>query len=301
MGSSTVHVIGGDISDDVDVSTAILGVKRFSLLKAIYHFQFTSLFGLCTFQRLLWCSSFVSSFVNMGSLSSARKSAQHITFFGDQTVDTLLCIKDLTSQSHRLPILRQYLREAADKLQLLLSRIELGDYESYRNFETIVELAEIYSKQDGTYEPIGCALWTISQFADYLRYIPFFIYIYIYTSFNVPSSRSETDPSILTLSDSAAQPTYVVGVCGGLLLGAAAATAQDINELLDIGRKLVDVSFNLGVAQWKRAMDIEGKPGRWAVAIVNVPPKQIGNIITAFNEDMVSKNFNVVTKRENMR
>ncbi|RDL40910.1 putative Polyketide synthase [Venustampulla echinocandica] len=203
----------------------------------------------------------------MDSPSSARESVQRITFFGDQTVDTLPCIKALTNQSHRLPILRRYLREAADKLQRLISQIELGGYECYRNLETIVELAEIYSKQDGTYEPIGCALWTISQFADYL-------------------SLSETDPSILTLSDSAAQPTYVVGVCGGLLMGAAAATARDINELLDIGRKLVDVSFNLGVAQWKRAMDIEGKPGRWAVAIVNVPPKQIRNIITAFNEDM---------------
>lgn len=82
--------------------------------------------------------------------------------------------------------------------------------------------------------------------------------------------------------------TYVVGICGGLLPGAAAATAKNMNELLCVGWKLLHVAFNLGVAQWRRGIQIEGKPGRWAVAIVNILPKHVRNIITAFNEEMVS-------------
>nr|A0A6F9DYX9.1 RecName: Full=Non-reducing polyketide synthase men2; Short=NR-PKS men2 [Menisporopsis theobromae]CAB3277416.1 Men2 [Menisporopsis theobromae] len=192
---------------------------------------------------------------------------QRLIFFGDQTVDALPCIKILTAQAHRLPALRRFLRDAADVIQVLLSSLEFDDHDHYRRFETICELAEIYSKQDGTHETIACALWTTAQFGDLVM-------------------RAELNPSILTGGQQSADPTYVVGICGGLLPAAATATARDINELLDIGRKLVAVAFRLGVAQWRRAMDIEGKPGRWAVTIVNVPAKQIRTILDAFNEDM---------------
>lgn len=91
---------------------------------------------------------------------------QRINFFGDQTVDALPCLKTLNKRSYHLPSLRRFLRDAADIVQSQLSDLDLDGYEQYRRFETIVELAELYSKQDGTYEPIGCALWTTSQFAD---------------------------------------------------------------------------------------------------------------------------------------
>lgn len=104
---------------------------------------------------------------------------------------------------------------------------------------------------------------------------------------NIEIRRVELDPSLLVQSQSPTEPTCVVGICGGLLPAAARATANDMNQLLEISRKLVAVAFREGVVQWRRAMDIEGQPGHWAVAIVDVPPKQISTIIDAFNEDMV--------------
>lgn len=99
-------------------------------------------------------------------MAGIRDHPQRIIFFGDQTVDALPCIKALTRHSYRLPALRRFLRDAADVVQLLLKDLDLDGHDRYRQFETIVELAELYSKQESTHETIGCALWTTSQLGD---------------------------------------------------------------------------------------------------------------------------------------
>jgi hypothetical protein len=89
------------------------------------------------------------------------------------------------------------------------------------------------------------------------------------------------------LKSSHDSPSYNIGLCTGLLPATAAATARDVSELLTIGRALIPVAYRLGVQQWRSAHEIESAPGPWAVAIVNVDPQEIENIINAFNDDMV--------------
>lgn len=103
---------------------------------------------------------------------------------------------------------------------------------------------------------------------------------------NASYSRAENDPSFFKASRDS--PSYSIGLCTGLLPAAAAATARDVGELLTIGRVLIPVAYRLGVQQWKSAHEIESAPGAWAVAVVNVDPQDIENIINAFNDDMVT-------------
>lgn len=92
--------------------------------------------------------------------------SQRILFFGDQTVDPLTTIKTLHRRAKNVHSLARFLRDAADIVQQQLSDLDLQGHEQYAEFDTIVELAEVFSRNSDTHETIGCALWCVAQCGD---------------------------------------------------------------------------------------------------------------------------------------
>ncbi|KAK4061584.1 uncharacterized protein Triagg1_10293 [Trichoderma aggressivum f. europaeum] len=193
------------------------------------------------------------------------KAEQSVIFFGDQTVDTYSHIRLLSHAARNSPALARFLRCAADIVQLNLLDLPSEEKGPYADFETILELSELYHAQTLPYETIATVLWVVSQVGDLII-------------------QAEGDPSLLEKRD---HPVLVIGLCTGMLSAATFAAARDINDLVRLGQEIIGVAFRVGLAQWRRAVEIERNPGRWGVAVINVPPKQLQTIIDGFNGDMV--------------
>jgi hypothetical protein len=70
------------------------------------------------------------------------------------------------------------------------------------------------------------------------------------------------------------------------LPAAAAAAARSIPELLQIGSQLIAVVFRLGLATWRRALNIENQPGHWSMAVKS-DVKKLQKTADRFNSSRV--------------
>lgn len=87
----------------------------------------------------------------------------NVVVFGDQTVDPCPLIKQLYRQSTGSPTLQVFFRRTCDALRQELATSQPSDRSTFPNFDSIIALAETYSRVGKPEEAVSTVLLCISQ------------------------------------------------------------------------------------------------------------------------------------------
>jgi hypothetical protein len=93
-------------------------------------------------------------------------TSQRLLLFGDQMLENLPIIRSLVYRSRRSHLLRRFLREATDIVQLEVSKLDSNDQEAFFGFETLLSLAENNVKLTHPNEIVNTTLMCIARLGD---------------------------------------------------------------------------------------------------------------------------------------
>ena len=86
-----------------------------------------------------------------------------VLLFGDQTVDKLGTIRELTHFSKSSPTLRRFLRESADVVQIEAAKLGPIERNAFSGFDDLLTMAEANAKQAFPDELVATPLMCIAR------------------------------------------------------------------------------------------------------------------------------------------
>lgn len=95
-----------------------------------------------------------------------------VILFGDQTVDPCPLIKQLCRQSKHSLTLQVFLHKTYNAIKQEIAISEYSDRANFPSFDSILALAELYSRNDEINEAVSTALLCIAQLGLLLTYVP---------------------------------------------------------------------------------------------------------------------------------
>ncbi|KIW12212.1 hypothetical protein PV08_09488 [Exophiala spinifera] len=188
---------------------------------------------------------------------------KHVLFFGDEVVSPLPALQNLHRQARSSPTLQQFLSEAARVVKLETSSLPSEQRERWPEFDTIIDLAETWAKQELPGGAVNMTLVCISRLGELL----------IHTLAN---------PEVLGTDR---RETYMLGLCTGLLPAAAASVARSTAELFDISLVIVALVVRCGAQATHRSRSIEDAPqtSTWGYLVTSLPADRQREIIASFH------------------
>ena len=121
--------------------------------------------------------------------------------------------------------------------------------------------------------------WTIGRI-DSVRSA----YAFTYSILTI-DSHAEEDSSIL---GSESEIVQVLAFCTGLLPAAALVVARDTNDLFELGREIISITFRMSIAIQRRLTMIEDSNSSWATTLLGKHPKRVQTILDDFHHVKVS-------------
>jgi len=101
---------------------------------------------------------------------------QYILLFGDQTVEAYPAVLKVVSESKKSPLLRTFLRNVTDTVQIEVASIDPVERASFREFNSVLDLAEHYRDEDDTLGIAHCVLICIARIGELILYgFPFLL------------------------------------------------------------------------------------------------------------------------------
>ncbi|KAL1963671.1 hypothetical protein VTN77DRAFT_7875 [Rasamsonia byssochlamydoides] len=183
-------------------------------------------------------------------------------FFGDQTVEKLPAIQKLVAYSQTSRLIRQFLREACDALQLETDQLLPNERANIRDFDHLLRLAEDNARSDEPNEVIATVLMNVARLGELILY-------------------AEEDPIIL---GSHGNPVHILGFCTGEIPAAIAAVARDTSDLLQLAVEAVHIIFRLARELSRRSLLVDRTPGNWATTLVGISPERVQSILDDFHQ-----------------
>ena len=92
----------------------------------------------------------------------------NVLLFGDQTVEKLSAIKALVKYSRTSLLIRRFLRETTDAVQIEASKLNPEERGWFDNFTTLLELAEKHAQQEPN-ELVGTVLMYIGRVGELIK------------------------------------------------------------------------------------------------------------------------------------
>jgi hypothetical protein len=74
--------------------------------------------------------------------------AHHMLLFGDQTVEPYPLVWEVVSEAKKSLLLRTFLRNVTDALQIEVATLDPTERASFREFTSVIQLAEYYREGD---------------------------------------------------------------------------------------------------------------------------------------------------------
>jgi len=93
------------------------------------------------------------------------------------------------------------------------------------------------------------------------------------------------------MGNSNSSPVIALGISASLLPAAAAAVANDIEELIEVAIFLAVLSCRLAVQIRRRGIQIENGHGNWAFSVVGETVTQLSYNLERFHEEQVRRCF----------
>ncbi|RYP20568.1 hypothetical protein DL765_002725 [Monosporascus sp. GIB2] len=184
-----------------------------------------------------------------------------VILFGDQTVETLGSIRDLSKRSKKSPLLQRFLADANEGVKAEVQALGLGQQRRFFDFTNLVDLAERYHSLGYPDDLVATVLITIAQLG----------YLILH---------AEVDAAILNNPSST-----VVGLCTGVLPAAVCALSKGLQDVLDMGVKMVSLAFHFAAALGHRSYAIENSNGYWGYTLINIPTSTIETTIEQFHRE----------------
>ena len=97
-------------------------------------------------------------------------------------------------------------------------------------------------------------------------------------------SFAEEDVAILGSENERVQ---VLAFCTGLLPAAALVAARDTNELFEIAREIISITFRMSIEIQRRLTMIEDSDLSWAITLLGKTPKRVQSILDLFHQTQV--------------
>ncbi|KIW08531.1 uncharacterized protein PV09_01420 [Verruconis gallopava] len=184
-----------------------------------------------------------------------------LVLFGDQAVEKLTSIQSLVRFSKTSPYARRFLQEANDLVQLLLYQLSEEDRAWKYEVGTLLSMAEDNTASTEPNAVIATVLMCIGRLGDLIVH-------------------AEEDASILGSHDNQVQ---VLAFCTGLLPAAALIAACDTNDLFELGKEIISITFRMSLAIQQRLTIIEDSNASWATTLVCKTPERVQHILDDFH------------------
>ncbi|KAJ5594738.1 Beta-ketoacyl synthase [Penicillium hispanicum] len=183
-------------------------------------------------------------------------------FFGDQTVEKLPAIQQLVGHSTSSRLVRQFLREACDAVQLEIRHLHLEERSKIPNFDSLLRLAEENGRSEEPDEIIATVLMNVARLGELILY-------------------AEEDPTILA---SHGTSNYLLGFCTGEVPAAVAAIARDTSELLELAVEATHIIFRMARELHRRSVMVDRTNGFWARTVLGLAPERVQPILDEYHQ-----------------
>ncbi|RYP44080.1 hypothetical protein DL768_009425 [Monosporascus sp. mg162] len=184
-----------------------------------------------------------------------------VILFGDQTVETLGAIRDLSKRSKKYPLLQRFLADANKVIKAEVQALGLDQQRRFFDFTNLVDLAEKYHSLGYPDDLVAAVLITIAQLGYLILHVG-------------------VDAAILNNPSST-----VVGLCAGVLPAAVCALSKGLQDVLEMGVKMVSLAFHSAAALGRRSYAIENSKGYWGYTLINIPTSTIETTIEQFHRE----------------
>ncbi|KAI9052360.1 hypothetical protein LZ554_003710 [Drepanopeziza brunnea f. sp. 'monogermtubi'] len=182
-----------------------------------------------------------------------------VILFGDQTVETLVCIRSLIERSNRSALLHRFLEDATKVVKREVQGLNLDAQSRFFSFTNLLDLAERFSKLGHPDDLVATVLMAVAQLGELILHC-------------------QSDSSILNNPKA-----VIVGLCTGVLPAAVCASSRGLDDVLDLGTKVISLAFQLAVDSGRRSEAIEAGFGHWGYSILNVPIDTLEKVIEKFH------------------
>ncbi|KAF2399928.1 polyketide synthase-like protein [Trichodelitschia bisporula] len=192
----------------------------------------------------------------------------NIQIFGDQTADQSVLLRRLAAIRNNAA-LSTFLERAAIALREEVEKLPQRTRSEVPHFLTISHLAEKYYEQETKVPQLESCLLTISQLAHYIGYFG-------------------ENPGQLP----AASNTRILGLCTGLLAGAAVACAHSVSDLLPIAVEAVRISFRTGfqVGTMRATIESDKQLRSWSTIVTTNDEETTNAALDVFHaENSISR------------
>ncbi|KAJ5806695.1 hypothetical protein N7474_010287 [Penicillium riverlandense] len=185
----------------------------------------------------------------------------HLLLYGDQTVEKLPAIRLLVEYSRTSVVIRRFLRDACDAVQIETTRLRPEERTNIKEFDCLLRLADDNARSDSPSEIVATVLMNVARLGELILY-------------------AEEDPSIL---GSMANPIHVLGFCTGEIPAAVAVAAHNTTELYQLSVEAVHIIFRFARDCWRRTVLADQTIGNWATTLVGVTPGEIQPLLNEFH------------------
>ena len=98
--------------------------------------------------------------------------ADHLLLYGDQTVEKLPAIRLLVEYSRTSVVIRRFLRDACDAVQLETTRLRPEERANIKEFDSLLRLAEDNARSDNPSEIVATVLMNVARLGELILCVP---------------------------------------------------------------------------------------------------------------------------------
>ncbi|KIX00034.1 uncharacterized protein Z518_10961 [Rhinocladiella mackenziei CBS 650.93] len=191
--------------------------------------------------------------------------SKQVLFFGDEVVSPLPAIHNLYRQARSSITIQRFLSEATRVVKLEICKLQAEQRDRWPGFDTIIELAETWAKQELPGGAVNMTLVCISRLGELLKY-------------------AHMDPQLLGTNR---KQIHMLGLCTGLLPAAAASVAQTTAELFDLSLVILALTVRCAAQILHRSRSIDDAPrtSTWGYLVTSMPAEKQQELIDKFHAD----------------
>lgn len=210
----------------------------------------------------------------------------NIFVFGDQTADPRERLREQLLAGRTNLLLGYFIHRVDSALKHEISQLPWPERSSLPNYSSIEQLSKSSSTEQIVHPGLLGALLCVSQLAQYFEYEHQRTLLVDILLTDCPRFASINQQHTRVLSN-----TVVVGLCTGLLAGAAIASAPVLSGLVRLGAEVVLIAFRVGTYVHRIALQIEipeaGANNSWSTAVGGTTRAEAHTALAQFHQHNV--------------
>ncbi|KAI9710476.1 MAG: polyketide synthase [Bogoriella megaspora] len=188
----------------------------------------------------------------------------NVLFFGDQTADQSALLRKAVNRKENA-LLQTFLDQVSVAIREETRKLPKTVRDTIPDFLTVGQLVEAYFEKGNKVPQLESCLVTVAQLAHFIGY-------YSEHPTEIPNAAN----------------TRILGLCTGLLAGAAVACARSLTELIALGIETVKIAFRAGTTTGiaKDALEQSSNPrDSWSSIVTGTSEQSAKDALARFHEE----------------